>query len=173
MDAYKAVVSKLDVKDFDKKPVPGEVKMKILEAARATGSSMNTQHWRFILLQGRADLEKLASDSTTGGWVAGADFAVVILTNPKVPGHSIDAGRVLQDMEVAAWNFGVASRLFTGFRQAELRRDFAIPSEMEVSAGLGFGYPLRKVIGRKNRRPLEELVFAGRYGNKLSSADLC
>lgn len=172
LDAFKAVVGKLDLREFAKKPVPGDVKQKILEAARETGSSMNSQHWRFILLQSRRDIDTLARDGTTGGWVAGADFAVIILTNPRVPGYSIDAGRALQDMEVAAWNFGVASGLFTGFKQADLRRDFAIPSDMEISAALGFGYPLKRQLGRKNRKPLEEIVFIGRYGNRLTPADL-
>lgn len=172
MDAYDAIATKLDVREFAKKPVPGETKTKILEAARLTGSSMNTQHWRFILVQDHANLAKLASDSTTGSWVAGADFAVVILTDPKVPGYKIDAGRVLQDMEVAAWDFGVASRLFTGFKQDETRRDFGIPPQFETSAALGFGYPLHKVRGKKKRKPLEELVFSERYGNGFGAAGL-
>jgi len=128
LDAFEAISTKLDVREFASKKVPGETKKKILEAARLTASSMNTQHWRFVLIQDRANLKRLAADSMTGKWVEGADFAVIILTDPKVPGSSIDAGRVVQDMELAAWNFGVVSCLFTGIRQNELRRDFAIPT---------------------------------------------
>ena len=73
----------------------------------------------------------------------------------------IDAGRVLQDMELAAWNFGVVSCLFTGIRQNELRRDFAIPTELAISAVLGFGYPRKRILGKKDRKPIEELVFLG------------
>jgi nitroreductase len=168
LDAYECIITKLDVREFAQKHVPGETKRKILEAARLTGSSMNTQHWRFLLIQDRSNLAKLAADSTSGRWVADADFAIVILTNPKVSGHTIDAGRVLQDMELAAWNFGVVSRLYTGFRPDELRRDFGVPSELEISAALGFGYPKGKIMGKKNRKRIEELVFAERYGNHLN-----
>ncbi len=170
LDAYEAIATKLDVREFAQKHVPGETKTKILEAARLTGSSMNTQHWRFILVQDSSNIARLASGSTTGAWIAKADFAIIILTDPKVPGYKIDAGRVLQDMELAAWDFGVASRLFTGFRQDEIRRDFAIPQELEISAALGFGYPVRRIRGRKNRKPLEELVFAERYGIRFAPA---
>jgi nitroreductase len=172
LDAYEAIATKLDLREFAQRRVPAEIKRKILEAARLTGSSMNTQHWRFILIQDRANLGRLASDSTTGGWVANTDFAVVILTDPKVPGYRIDAGRVLQDMEVAAWDFGVGSRLFTGFKQEETRRDFGIPQQLEISAALGFGYPMRKVRGKKNRKPIDELAYSERYGNPLSTAGL-
>ena len=165
MDTYDAIVTKLDVREFSDRRVDEKTKTKILHAARFTGSSMNTQHWRFILVQDKKRLATLAQDSTTGSWVKGADFAVIITTDPKVPGSHIDGGRVLQDMELAAWNFGVASRLFTGFNEPELRRDFGIPPELRPAAILGFGYPVKKIKGKKNRKPLEELVSLEKYGN--------
>ena len=168
MDTFEAIATKLDVKEFaPNKRVPGETKRKVLEAARLTGSSRNLQHWRFILIEDRANLKKLADDSTSGKWVEGADFAIVILTDPTVNGYAIDAGRVLQDMQLAAWNFGVVSRVYIGFKEEELRRDFAIPTALKPSAILGFGYPKRKILGRKNRKLLEELVFGERYGEML------
>jgi nitroreductase len=165
MDTYDAIVTKLDVREFAGKGVDERTKTKILQAARFTGSSMNTQHWRFILVQDKTRLATLARDSTTGSWVEGADFAVIISTDPKVPGSNIDGGRVLQDMQLAAWNFGVASRPFTGFKEPEVRRDFGIPPELKPTVVLGFGYPARRLVGKKNRKPLAELVFLERYGN--------
>ena len=169
MDAYDAVVTKLDVREFDsKKPVPRDIKLKVLEAARLTGSGINSQHWRFILVQDPKNLKQLADDSTTGQWVQGANFAVVVLTDPKLGFHLIDAGRVTQDMQIAAWSFGVASRLYTGLDQSNMRRDFAIPANLEPSIVVGFGYPAKKITGRrKNRKPLEEIAFLEKYGNKL------
>jgi len=165
MDTYDAIVTKLDVREFADRRVDDRTKTKILQAARFTGSSMNTQHWRFILVQDKKGLSTLAQDGTTGPWVKGADFAVVVNTDPKIPGSSIDAGRVLQDMQLAAWNFGIVSRFFTGLKELELRRDFGIPPELRPAAVLGFGYPVRKIKGKKNRKPLEELVSLERYGN--------
>jgi nitroreductase len=170
MDTYEAILTKLDVREFADRHVDDEVKTKILQAARFTGSSMNTQHWRFILVQERSNLATLAQDSTTGSWVKTADFAIIINVDPKVPGSTIDAGRVLQDMELAAWNFGVVSRLFTGFKDAELRRDFGIPQDLKPAAILGFGYPVRKIKGKKSRKPLAELVSAESYGRAFHSA---
>ena len=172
MDAFEAISTKLDVREFASKKVPGETKRKILEAARLTASSMNTQHWRFVLVQDRSNLKRLAADSMTGKWVEGADFAIIVLIDPKVPGSSIDAGRVVQDMELAAWNFGVASGIYTGVGEPSLRKDYSIPDSLKPAAVLGFGYPKRKILGKKNRKPLEELVFPERYGAKLSASDL-
>ncbi|HUI22879.1 MAG TPA: nitroreductase family protein [Nitrososphaerales archaeon] len=171
MDTYDAIITKLDVREFAEKRVDDRTKTKILQAARFTGSSMNTQHWRFILVQDRKSLATLAQDSTTGTWVRGADFAVIINTDPRVPGSNIDGGRVLQDMQLAAWNFGVASRLFTGFKEPELRRDFAIPPELKPTAVLGFGYPAKQIKGKKKRKPLEELVSLEKYGSPYHPAE--
>ncbi len=128
---------------------------------------MNTQHWRFILVQDRSNLKRLASDSTSGKWVEGADFAIIVLIDPKVPGSNIDTGRVVQDMELAAWNFGAGSGIFTGIVEGDLRRDYGVPDSLKPAAVLGFGYAKKKLLGKKKRKPLEELVFVERYGEKI------
>jgi len=51
MDTFECISTKFEVREFNEKQVPSEIKMKILEAARLTGSGLNTQHWRFIVLE--------------------------------------------------------------------------------------------------------------------------
>jgi nitroreductase len=166
MDTFECMATKLDVREFSMQDVPSETRSKILEAARLTGTGMNTQHWRFILVERKDNLKKLAEDSTSGSWVAGANFAVIILTNPKYGFHLIDAGRVLQNMQLAAWNHGIASGLFTGIREEKLRSDFLIPKDLSPTVTVGFGYPARTLTGkRKNRVLLRELVYYEKYGN--------
>lgn len=165
MDVFDGIATKLDVREFSAQDVPSEIKQSTLEAARMTGTGLNTQHWRFILVEDRDHLKKLAEDSTSGMWVAGACFAIIVLTNPKYKFHMIDAGRVAQNMQLAAWNRGVASGLFTGVREKELRNDFGIPKDLDATIIVGFGYPARKLTGRKKDRvALGELVYYGRYG---------
>jgi nitroreductase len=139
--------------------------MKILESARLTGSAMNSQHWRFILVQTPERMKTLADDSTTGSWVRGANFAVIVLTGEKHGFELIDAGRAIQDMQIAAWNLGIVSCIFTGMNQTALRRDFGIPQNLVASVVTGFGYPAKRITGaKKNRKPLTELVFMERHG---------
>ena len=172
MDAYEVVVSKLDVAEFSPKAVPSDVKLKVIDAARLTGSGMNSQHWKFILVQGRERLKALANDSTTGKWVEGANFAVIVLTNPKYGFHLIDAGRTLQSMEIAAWSFGVTSRIFTGVNREGLERDFGMPKDLSPSVVVGFGYPARKIVGKKNRKPIGDVAYLDRFGSPLTPAQL-
>jgi nitroreductase len=166
MDAFECIRTKLEVREFSTRDVPSEIKLKILEAARLTGTGLNTQHWRFILVDNKQNLKKLAEDSTSGNWVAGANFAIIVLTNPKYNFHLIDAGRVLQNMQLAAWNNEVGSGLFTGVREEKFRSDFGIPKELSPTVIVGFGYPAMELTGkRKNRLPLNKLVYYEKYGD--------
>ena len=144
------------------------MKGKVLEAARLTASSMNSQHWRFILVQEPANLETLAKDSSTGSWVKAADFAVIVCIDSKVPGSVIDAGRAVQDMELAAWEVGVGSGVYTGMKSQEMKRDFGIPDLLDPAIVVGFGYPAKKTVGRKNRKPLSDIAFLERFGRPIS-----
>ncbi|MDG6907784.1 MAG: nitroreductase family protein, partial [Nitrososphaerota archaeon] len=160
MDTLDCIATKVEVRKFARKPVYAEAKLKILEVARLTGSSMNSQHWRFIVIQDPNNLKRLAEDSTTGRWAASCDFAVIILTNPKVPGYTIDGGRVLQDMQLAAWNLGIGSGIFTGVNEEKMRKDFQIPNDLKITATVCFGYPPGNITGKKkNRKSLAEIAF--------------
>ena len=166
MDAFECIATKLDIREFDLKDISAEIKSKILEAARLTGSGLNTQHWRFIMVEEKKNIKKLAEDSTTGGWISGANFAVIVLTNPRHKFHMIDAGRVVQDMQLAAWNYGVASCLFTGVREEKLRGDFNLPKDLSPTIIVGFGFPAKQIVGKKkNRISLNELIYHEEYGN--------
>lgn len=169
MNVTEAVKTKLDSREFSSKPVGQEVKKAVLEAARLTQSGVNSQHWRFILVQEPKSLGTLAADSTSGSWVAGANFAVIICTDPTKGYHVIDAGRAVQDMQLTAWDHGVTSRIYTGIKQPEMRRDFGIPGNLNATVVVGFGYPKHKILGRKDRMPLSEVAFLEKFGNPLGA----
>jgi len=53
MDTFEVIRTRLSVSTFSEKQVPKEVKREVLEAARLSPSGLNSQHWRFILVDGR------------------------------------------------------------------------------------------------------------------------
>jgi nitroreductase len=164
MDTFVCIITKLDVREFKKKKVTSDIKLDILESARQTGSGLNLQHWRFILIEDKKNLSMLASDSTSGAWVVGADFAIIVLTKPTLRFHLVDAGRVAQNMQLTAWNVGIASGLYTGINEEKLRNDFKIPDDLSPSVILGFGYPSRALTGKKkNRLSLSQLFYREKY----------
>jgi nitroreductase len=172
MDTHQAILTKLDVRQFSPKNVPADIKLKVLEAARAAQTGNNKQHLRFILVQNKESIKKLAEDSTSGPWVAGADFAVIVLTDPKIGFHLIDTGRAVQQMQLSAWNNGVISGVYTGIKEEAMRKDFGFPADVKPTMMVGFGYPVKKIIGKKNRMPISELAFVDKFGNKFDPKKL-
>lgn len=162
------ITTKLDVRSYDTKDVSEEIQTRVLNAGRLSGTGKNMQHWRFILVRDKQNTQQLAEDSVTGGWVRGANFAVVILTDPQLNFHKIDAGRAAEDMQLAAWSDGVVSCIYTVFKEDEMREHFEIPEDLSPTIAIGFGYPAAKVTGRrKSRMPLKEVAYLEKFGRSL------
>jgi nitroreductase len=49
MDTYECIITKLDIREYSAQDVPLEIRQRILEAARSTGTGLNTQHWKFMV----------------------------------------------------------------------------------------------------------------------------
>ncbi|MCS6788905.1 MAG: nitroreductase family protein, partial [Aigarchaeota archaeon] len=85
------------------------------------------------------------------------------------PYHRLDAGRALTYLQLEAWSRGIVSCITTGFDERAIRERYGIPEHRSIDLIAGFGYPDRRLIGRKSRRPLSELSYEGRYGTPLRS----
>lgn len=170
MDVTDAVRNRVEVREFDDGTVDDATKREILDAGRLAPSGINTEHWRFVLVDDDEGLQALADASPTGGWVAGADFAVAVCTDPEYDFNEIDAGRTTASMQLDAWGRGLGSCLYT-VDTVEARDVLGVPEDYDLTAVLGFGLPtfdVESVQGRKDRRPLEEVVYHGRFGEPLA-----
>jgi nitroreductase len=164
MEVEEAIRTRVEVREYASDPVDGSVKRDVLEAGRLAPSGRNLQHWRFVLVDDPDDVDRLAELSTTGEWVAGADFAVVVLTDPGYEFNELDAGRAITHMQFAAWDAGVGSCIYTGYDEDGMREFLDVPDRYDVTAVVGFGRPRREIRGRKRREPLSGVAFRGRFG---------
>ena len=158
------------IREYADRAIREEVTRRIVEAARLTASASNVQPWHFVLVRERDALRKLGSLVRTGPYTANAAAAVIVAyQKDKGEVGLSDASRAIQSMMVSAWGDGVASN-WTGFagRLDNVRKEFGLPDAYEVLAVVPFGYPKRKVIGRKKRKPIGEIVSAERFGTPLA-----
>jgi nitroreductase len=159
MDPYLAIASKRDERSYADTPVPPEVRQRILDAGRLTGSSRNRQPWEFVVVSGPAQ-GRLAETVYAPENVRGAALVVAIAGEAS----GFDAGRCSQNMMLAAWGEGVVS-CPNGLRDADAAAEICGGA---VRALLSFGYPVRprdpesrsaeEWSARANRKPLSELV---------------
>jgi nitroreductase len=175
VDAYLALVSKREVREYLDRPVPDDIVTKILEAGRATGSSKNTQPWRFVVLKDRQHRHDLASAIMAPRNLDRCAVAIaVVLLNERL---RFDAGRVAQNMMVAAWGLGIGScpNSVRPDEHDRMRKDLGVPADAAIATIVTLGYPApgqprprvkadpEKILARVNRLPLEELVHRERF----------
>ena len=162
---FEAVRTVLAIRAYQDRPVPDEVITRIVEAGRLSASSLNLQPWHFVVVRDREGLRALGRLVSTGPYTAQAAFAIVAAYERSSPYGVSDVSRAIQTMILTAWAEGVGSN-WTGFGGLEeVRRHVGLDPRYEVLAVVPFGYPAGRVgLGRKNRRPIGEVVSAERAG---------
>src|SRR3989304_7152760 len=149
MDAYKAILTKRDQREYDSRPIPEESLQRILQAGRMAGSSSNNQPCRFIVLDDRTVLEALAPAGRGTASMLRAPLAIAIVV--KEGGSGFDVGRVAQNMMVAAWSEGILN-CPQGIQDQEIARAaLGLPSDYSVGMCLAFGYPAPVTSARESR----------------------
>jgi len=159
MDPYLAIASKRDERAYADTPIPAEVRQRILDAGRLTGSSKNRQRWEFVVVAG-GEKDRLAQAVYAPENVGSAALVVAIVGEAG----AFDTGRCVQNMMLGAWGDGVVS-CPNGIRDADSAAEIC---GGEVRAVISFGYPARprdpesrsaeEWSARANRKPLSELV---------------
>ena len=166
---FETVRTLLAVREYDDRPIPDDVLRRVVEAAHLTASASNIQPWHFVLVRDRERLRKLGSLIRTGPYVASATAAVIV-AHEKTAGKwgLSDGSRAVQDMVVTAWAEGVGSNWAGGPDGLDgVRQEFGFPDTYVVMAVVPLGYPKRRIIGRKKRKPLDQVVSAERFGAAL------
>jgi nitroreductase len=152
------------VRQYNEKAVPPDVVRRIVEAGRLTGSGMNRQPWRFIVVDDRKTLRQLGTVARTGPYVAQAPLAIVVAIE-RTKFSVSDASRAIQSMILTAWSEGIASNWVGFFDLDGVKPLLGIPDDLDVLAIVPFGYPVRAVgKGKKQRKPLNEVAYRERFG---------
>jgi len=169
-EVFEAVRSLMAIREYSDKAIPADVARRVVEAGHLTASASNVQPWHFVLVRDRDGLRKLGSLVRTGPYIANATAAVIVAYEKEKGELGIsDASRAIQSMMLAAWGDGVGSN-WTGFagRLDNVRGEFGLPEIYDVIAVLPLGYPRRKVVGKKKRKPFNQVVSAERFGMPLA-----
>jgi nitroreductase len=165
---FEAERTLMAVREYQDRTIPKDVLRRVVEAAHLTASAANRQPWHFILVEDRDRLRKLGSLVRTGPYTSNAAAAVIVAYEKESKAGVSDASRAIQSMMLAAWGDGVGSN-WTGLMGIDaVREEFGIPDSFDVLAVIPLGYPKRKVVGKKKRKPFNEVVSSERFGSPLN-----
>ena len=184
MDTLEAIKTRRSIRKFSDKAVEPEKLQQVLEAARQAPSWANMQCARYVVVQDpemRAKISELSyveaffsprGYKTNPAQQALADAPVVIVACAD-PGHSgdlhgqrfylTDVGIASENLMLAAHDLGLGS-VFVGVFDEEALGDLLdIPPGIRIVGLFPLGYPLGEVKSGPPRKPLDELVYYGKW----------
>lgn len=175
---------------FDTRNVEREKLLSILEAARWSPSSNNSQPWRFIVAERQNDIAfhsmlNLLSNNNQR-WCKDVPVLMMIVTrtqnadgsNNNYGGH--DAGIALANLTLQSLDQGLVVHPMAGFNNERARDTYTIPSDYDPMTIVALGYygaleqlpedlQAREIKSRE-RLPLSELVYEGQFGTVATFA---
>ena len=156
------------VREYNGNPIPDADLQDILEVARWTGSSMNTQPWHLVVVKDRNTLQQIAQAEGYIKFVGQAQVAIVPVIDQK--GSGFDEGRLVERILLAAHAHGIGAGMgwFQGNGAASVQTLLNIPAQYRVRAVIALGYPsdtAQKPRAKPGeaRKPLNEIISYERF----------
>lgn len=160
-------------RQYQPDPIPDDVVEELLQIARWTGSSRNTQPWHFVVVTDKEQLRQISQLRTPINWVASAPLAIaIVLDGANETSESYDEGRVSERLLIGAHFLGLGGgTAWFGDRsqQQHAKEILGIPTERIARSVVVLGYPVTSKDPRPGaapggRKPLSEIVSYGRLG---------
>lgn len=171
MEAWDAIRARRNVRNYLPDPISDSDLDRIAEAAWRAPSASNRQHWDFIIVTDRTQLEGLSTVWRGAGHIAAAPAAIALVV-PEPPDErtklidQYDLGQATLAMTIAATDLGIGTGHSSVGDQDRAREILGVPDGHLVSYLLGIGYPADRPITpitTPNRRPFAEVVHRGRW----------
>jgi nitroreductase len=163
MDAFKAIVTKRDRREYQSTPIPDEIVQRILQAGRMAGSSSNSQPIRYVVMRDKSVVEALAPAGRGTAPLLKSPLPIAVLLPSGA--RDFDVGRSVQNMMIAAWAEGIISCPVGVQDQAAARKALGQPDEYNVAICVAFGYPEpgSPTSRGQKRLDLDEIVHWDRW----------
>jgi nitroreductase len=174
-DVVEAIRTVRQARQYSPEPVSADDLETLLQVARWTGSSRNTQPWHFIVVDDKDTLKAISQLRDPINWVADAPMAIAIVLDGELRlSEAYDEGRVTERLLVAARMLGLGGGVawFGDADQVkEGKRILGIPEERTARSVVVIGHVTSTKDTRPNaniggRKPMSEIVSHNRYGTR-------
>ncbi len=165
MNVHEAIQARYSVREYLPTPVPEELLLKVLDAARLAPSSSNRQDWRFIVVRDEDRRRRLAAAANNQMWMAGAPAIIAAIgTDPSsimtcgTPRYAVDASIAITHMTLAAVEEGLGTCWIGAFSQEKVREILGVSKDCMVVTVMPLGYHRPGPSGTRMRKRLEDIV---------------
>jgi nitroreductase len=166
METWDAIRARRNVRTYLQDPVTDADLDRIAEAGWRAPSASNRQHWNFIIVTDRDQLQALSTVWQGARHIAGAAAAIaLVLVEPADERTKVidqyDLGQATYAMMLAAADLGIGTGHSSVGEQEKAREILGVPDDHYVAYLIGIGYPADrplKPIVKPNRFPFGEVV---------------
>jgi nitroreductase len=166
METWDAIRARRNVRTYLPDAVPAADLDRIAEAGWRAPSASNRQHWNFIIVTDRDQLQALSTVWQGARHIAGAAAAIaLVIPQPDDERGKVvdqyDLGQATYAIMVAAADLGIGTGHSSVGDQEAARKILGVPDDHDVAYLIGVGYPADrplKPIIKPNRLPFDEVV---------------
>lgn len=173
MDFYEVIRTRRSIRSYKPDPIPEEVLMRIMDAARIAPSGSNRQPWKFIVVKDEELRKRLAAACHNQTFIAEAPVIIVAC------GYNIHWNRggymgdlsMLIDVSIAFTHLILAARAeglgtcwIGAFDNEEVKKILGVPEDVNVVAITPLGYPKDEEFREPgSRKALSEIISIDRF----------
>lgn len=174
------VKKRYSVRTYTSKPVPRDILLKCIEAARLAPSACNAQPWRYIIVDKKELVEKIGEEVCSGiysfnNFVKNAAALIVVVSDKEgfirkvgsyIKGtnyYLIDIGIACEHLVLQATELGLGTCWIGWFDEKKLKRILNIPRNKRVDVIISLGYYQKIPSTSQSRKALTELVSYNKY----------
>jgi len=176
MDALQTIARRRSIRAFKSAPIPREVLIRILEAARSAPSAGNRQARDIIVVRDRTVKRALAEAALDQEYIEEAPIDLVFCVNPERSARRygdrgrnlyciLDTAASVENALLAAHALGLGACWVGAFYDHQVARTLGLPPDMRPVAIVPLGYPAEDPEPTPRLR-FEEFVHMDRYGQR-------
>jgi nitroreductase len=171
MSILDVIRARRSVRAYQNKPIPEDVFLRVMEAARLAPSGKNTQPWKFILVKDQARKRELAEASRGQLFMAEAPLIIVACGYPErsyqkqgnyMQSWPIDVTIAIDHLMLQAQAEGLGTCWIGAFDENTVKQILGVPPGVKVLALTPLGYPAESPRDR-GRKNLEAIVSYEKY----------
>jgi len=175
LDVFETFQKRKSVRSYVQTPVPDEVLVKVLDAARLAPSAGNIQPWHFIIVRDEEKRTRIAKGCRYGRFLDESPVVIVACGDRKASPrwYIVDTSIALEHVVLAATALGLGTCWIGMFNKEDIRETLKLPENFEIIALMALGYPGEKLdLGARilhavrPKKKLEDIVSPEIYGEK-------
>ena len=155
---YERITKRRTIRKYSEEPVPKDVLIKCVDAARLSPSGMNRQPLKYIIVNEDKLLTQVFSTTSWAGYLPNYGptdeempraYIIILLDKEICKGFGHNAGIAAMSISMVAYEEGLGSCILGAIDRPMLKEILNVPDNLEIVLAVALGYPAEKPVVEK------------------------